>query len=1102
MIAQETIDQVNELDLHQVINTYIELKKSGANYSALSPFTEENTPSFVVSPGKGVWKCFSSGNGGNSTVSYVMKTQNLSYPEAVKEIAGKFNIEIKYDDSDNSKEYIARADEKRIQYDINLKALELFESNSKNIDLDNLRVSKEMKEKFAIGYANDDFKNLLKSLISQGISERQLIEIGLVTKSKKGVFDFYNKRTMFPVFDQNKKLTGFSGRVWDDSKPKYINSKESTIFNKSISLYGIHLAKNEIRLKDKVNVVEGQYDVIALHENLIENTVAPLGTSFTVDQAELLKKYCKNIRLIMDGDKAGINSMIKAIKMLLPLGFTVETCILPIFSQEIKTKKSIAHDPDSILKDPFYDETIKTHGFDALLNKFTQDGVEWLADNQFKAADTTIKRTQAQTEVEKIVALIPNSTLRNAYTRSLVKKYKLAKSEIEKNIKIWIDSKKPVNDDVVDQIQYPEGANKEDHEKYGFLEVHKPGSAKNGYWFPVSQSSKTIFVQISNFTIRPLFHIYSKTDNKRLIEIRNKNRIRIIDVPSKGFVGMTQFQEATIEEGNFYFQGTKIHFQKVMAKILEMFPRCEEVKTLGWQKQGFYCFANGLAEGSFKKVDKHGMITFNEENFFLPAFSDVYKDVAEEDDLYENDRAFVYKPSSVTFEEWGRLFVRVHGDNGNIALAFFVSSLFRDFIYNIHKVFPHLFGFGGVGTGKSFLARSLNSIFHGGQPGFNLTSGTNVGFFRKLGRFRNALVWYDEYENDIDRIRFQALKASYDGLGHEKGVMSRDNRTESTKINSASIITGQYLPTRDDNSLFTRSVVLTFSRKAEELTMEDIKQADVLKDWENKGLSHLIVEVAKYRSEIEDKFQDVSFNITQTLKTKLGESEYSGRILLNSVLILTPIKILIDKLKFPFSYEQIEEQSLSMILKQSAQVSDSDALATFWKIIEFLFTQGVLTGEDLKIEEKNSLKVVIDRNNKELKTFKQPKKCLFIRFNRIYSLYLETHRKQHGENGLADTSIKAYFKSNKAFVGLVSAVSFDNAKTSAYVFDYNLLGVDLEKTNFRHESEMEQKNEAKLKKKLMEDLEFQKKTAKEQAEIIENLKIKMEADKQQDLKFS
>ena len=1023
MISPKSVDAVKDLLIEDVIGKYVTLKKKGASFEACCPFHDEKTPSFKVDPSKGIYKCFGCGKGGNGGIAFVMENESLSFPEAITEIGQKFNIFIEKDDSDDAREYVKIQQTKESLAEINSFALSVFRENFKTIEKKFKRTTPEMAELFSLGYSNDDYKDLYKKALNNGTGEKDMLQLGLITKTAKGVFDYYNERTIFPIFDHYNKLIGFGARNENykkgDKFPKYLNSKENTLFHKRSALYGIHLAKKAIIKSGVANVVEGYYDVIAMHQEHIINTVASSGTAFTIEQAQLLKKWCKTIRLIFDNDNAGKKAAEKAIMLLSPLGFITEIVFFPE-----------GDDPDS------YDGDLNDY-----LNENIQDGIEWIAAKFFEKSDTTVEITIAENKLENLLSQINNVKLRNRYIKILAKKYSIERKEIEKNVKsIIVEKQRELSDEGF--IKLPNGVDREEYEKFGFYEIEKKGNKRTGYYF-VNQSSN--FEQRSNFIIKPLFHIYSKTDNKRLIEIINARTSKIIDVPSKGFVGQNQFFEEVIAEGNFWFHGSKPNFQKVMVKILEKFPRCEEIKTLGWQDEGFYSFANGIVDAKFKKVDHYGIVEFSDKQYFLPAFSNVYKDVRREDDLYENERHFVFRKSDITFEKWSNQFVRVHGDNGKIAIAYLIASLFRDEIYKTHKVFPHLFMFGSISTGKSYCARSLNSIFHGGEPGFNLTTGTLVGMNRKLAQFRNALIWFDEYGNDMEKLRFDRLKGAYDGLGHEKGVMSHDNRTKKTDINSAAVISGQFLPSRDDNSLFTRVLLLTFDRKAEDLTNDDIKAGSLLKKWENEGLSSLIVEILKYRDLIIKDFNDVNFQIQSDLKKAFEDEEYQGRIMMNFSLILTPIKIIIDKLKIPFDYDDIFKQSIKMILHQSEQVHDSDSLRTFWKMLEYLHATGQITADlDFKIQDINGLSIRINRNKNQQVDFKQQTKCLFIRFTKIHPLYMVEHRKQTGENGIGDGSLKQYMKTNKAFIGFTAATTFDNGKTSAFVFDYDKLGIELE----------------------------------------------------------
>jgi hypothetical protein len=356
-----------------------------------------------------------------------------------------------------------------------------------------------------------------------------------------------------------------------------------------------------------------------------------------------------------------------------------------------------------------------------------------------------------------------------------------------------------------------------------------------------------------------------------------------------------------------------------------------------------------------------------------------------------------------------------------------------------------LFGFGDIGTGKSYMAQSVSALFFGKMAPFNLNSGTNVGFSRKLETVKNAVVWFDEYDNNIDLARFQRLKAAYDGAGHQKGNMT-NNKTKSTKVNSAAMITGQYLPTRDGNALFSRCLILSFTKKAKDLSKAEIAAGSKLKRWEEQGLSSLIVEIVKFRGIIEEQFQDEFFELMDEFKGKLEGQYYDGRVLLNFVLTLVPVKILSDKLEFPFTFDEIKELAMLMVKTQSDQINDSDALRTYWKMVEFMFsTFKIESGTDFKIETLNSMTIRKGRGESEVKNFPQPTRVFFLRFTKIHPIYMTEHRKQHGENGIAETSIKTYMQNHRSFIGNVPATNFEGVKTSAYAFYYDDLQIQMER---------------------------------------------------------
>ena len=1031
MISRETIEKVNDLLLSTVINKYHPLKKSGSGFKANCPFHNEKSGSFMVSDSKNVYKCFGCGAGGNNPISFVMKHLNLSYPDTIKEICGQFNVDIIYDDTEKAAADMQRREKEQTVLDINSKAALYFAKNAETQNANVLRVGKSTADKFDIGYADEDFQGLIKHLNSIGINKKAIINAGLATAKDDKEYDFFNNRVIFPIWDWKQNIIGFGGRQHDwkkgDKSPKYLNSKSTDAYNKMQALYGLRKeVVRAIRSSEHANVSEGFYDVIAMQEIKDEgnypflNTVAPNGTAFTPEQLDvLIKNNVKKISFYTDGDAAGKKSALKGIEMCLAKSVTTEICILPD-----------GEDPDS------YQSELLVYSQENI-----QDGLDFLANEYFANAKTPSEQLIAQQQVENILSLIEDVRIRNFYVNRICKKHPITRSEVEKNIKTIIQLNK--KDDAQEKrFKFPKGANAEDFETFGFCEVHTKGSKDTGYWFP---NQGLTFEKQSNFIIKPLFHIRSKTNNKRLIKIVNHKKEAIIELPSKDFVTVSKFEEAVGDEGYFLFDGTKQHFQKIKHKIFEAFRVCDEIKTMGWQQEGFYAFANGIIDNQFKEVDSFGIVEFGEDSYFLPAFSSVYKQVRSEDDMFENDRWFTYRSNNITFGDWNKQFINVHGDHGIVGTAFIVASLFRDIVYNIHKVFPHLFLFGGIDTGKSYFARSINSIFFGKEPGFNLNSGTPVGFYRTLAKARNAVSWFDEYSNDIDEKRFQSLKAAFDGLGHTKGVMSKDNRVETTKVESAAIISGQYLPTRDDNSLNTRSLVLTFDKKSTEYTKDELKKAKYLKDLEDQGLSKIIECIVVYREVIEDEIADATHDVKEQLKLDLNGESHSGRILQNYAMILAPVKVLEDKLDFAFDYQKLYDIAKVQIIEQSDAVADSDALRSFLKMIEFLYAEKAIKyGIDFKIETESYVTIKDGRKEKEAHGFEKPTKVLYLRLTRIFPKYMEAHRKQMGENGVGEGSLKSYMKSNKAFIGNCPATAFEDTKTSAYCFDYDKLNINLE----------------------------------------------------------
>ncbi len=332
---------INSLDIVEVIGEYVTLKKSGVNYKGFSPFKEEKTPSFVVSPTKNIFKDFSTNIAGN-VISFYMKINNMSFNEAVSELSEKYDVPVRrlaVKEKDPQKER---------NYNI-LKDAQSFFSNNIEKSAEALEYmekrgfSKEELKKFGIGFSSGRWNDLIKFLKSKNYSAEELIELGLARKSESGeIFDYFRNRIMFPIYNEKMKLIGFGGRIITDGEnsPKYLNSPDSKIFKKGSELFGLYARGEYIRKKGLAILMEGYLDVLTAHKHTFTNSVASLGTSFTNEQALLLKKYTNNVIIAYDNDRAGKEAVIKAGNILKRHDFNIRCLNI---DDEVK-------DPDEYLR--------------------------------------------------------------------------------------------------------------------------------------------------------------------------------------------------------------------------------------------------------------------------------------------------------------------------------------------------------------------------------------------------------------------------------------------------------------------------------------------------------------------------------------------------------------------------------------------------------------------------------------------------------------------------------------------------------------------------------------------------------------------------------
>ena len=348
MISKNTIDRVFEAArVEEVLGDFVQLKKSGTNYKGLSPFSDERTPSFMVSPVKQIWKDFSSGKGGN-VVAFLMEHEHFTYPEAIKYLAKKYNIEI--EETEQNDEQKQQADERESMYLVSEFAAKYFQNSLLNTERGKAIGLSYFKErgfteatikKFGLGYSPDEWDAFTSEAIKKGYKLEFLEKTGLSIVKEEKQFDRFKGRVMFPIQSMSGRVLGFGGRILTNEKKaaKYLNSPESEIYHKSQVLYGIYHAKQAIAKEDNCFLVEGYTDVIQFSQSGIENVVSSSGTALTPEQIRLINRLTKNITVLFDADPAGLRASIRGIDLILEQGMNVKICTFPE-----------GEDPDSFAK--------------------------------------------------------------------------------------------------------------------------------------------------------------------------------------------------------------------------------------------------------------------------------------------------------------------------------------------------------------------------------------------------------------------------------------------------------------------------------------------------------------------------------------------------------------------------------------------------------------------------------------------------------------------------------------------------------------------------------------------------------------------------------
>ena len=429
MIPKETVELIHQTAvIEDVIGEYVELKKQGSSYRGLSPFTNEKTPSFYVVPSKGIFKCFSSGKGG-SLATFLMEQEKVSYPEALRIMAKRYNIEI--EERDQSPEEIAAATEKD-----SLGALVVWAQKWLKDQLHNTEEGKaiglsyfknrgfrdETLEKYDIGFCPDGWEIMTAAALDAGYTKERLIATGLgKEKSSDGkLFDFFHGRVMFPIKDVTGRVIGFGGRTLKTEKKiaKYFNSPQSELYDKSRALYGIHAAKPHISKEDMCLLVEGYTDVMAMSQSGVENVVSSSGTALTIGQIHLIRRFTKNVTVLFDGDRAGMAAALRGIDILLSEGMNVKVVTFPD-----------GDDPDS------YSKKVSSTELQKYVREDAQDFLAFKSDLlSEEAGDDPLKKSELVHSIVTTIACVQDAIQRSVYIQTIAARLKLPEDLLQREV--------------------------------------------------------------------------------------------------------------------------------------------------------------------------------------------------------------------------------------------------------------------------------------------------------------------------------------------------------------------------------------------------------------------------------------------------------------------------------------------------------------------------------------------------------------------------------------------------------------------------------------------------------------------------------------------
>jgi len=999
MISQKTIDAVlDAARIHDVVKDFVELRRSGSGWVGICPFHSERTQSFHIDLRRNIYKCFSCGAGGGP-VRFLMENRNMSFPDAIRHIAGLYSITVEETPRTLTDEQ-RKAAIQRENALITLEAVQQFFEESLVAKTPAARKASayaagrwtlDYCRANGIGYAPYP-KEFFEFVKQKGINFEALLDIGMVRKKEDGHYSFmFANRVTIPIRDRFGRVIAYTARsIEDKTDCKYLNSTTSCVYRKGNTVFGIEIARKAAAKADFLFVVEGAPDVLRLQSLGIDNAVAALGTEWTAAQFDAIKGLTDTLCFIPDSEvpkdgeiyAPGAMAVMKNGREAVNRGFRVVVREIPLDNGQTK------NDPDSFITSASILSSLEE-----------QDFVLWYAEKAFLAPTTHLGRTEVIKEVCAMLAAIEDATLASMYLEQLIKKYK--ERTAWKMAYNSAQMRKRAESGKEDETE----SERDLFSRYGFF------IANNCYCTYGKQSE---VIRLSNFILVPMYDIPDEGSMTRLYKIVNDlGHEAIIPLEPDDLVNLALFRKKINIAGRYVWLGKIDDLMRVEEYIFRKSESAKRIRTLGWQPEGFFAYGDGIFTDRFIRVDEIGMVNLKDHGiFYLPAFSVMYRDNRLK---FAFEKSFTYTHrADVSMADYLKLFVEVFGDNGKVAIAFILATLFRDFIFDMFEFFPILNIFGKPQSGKSQLGKAMKGFFTNSYKPINYEGETYPAINKALEQTANCLVHFDEYKNSIEWRKVELLKSMWDGVGRGK---MKDGDVERVNVNCGVILSGQEMPTIDP-ALFTRILHLTVNKTS--YTLEERRRFADLMELNRRGVCHLTMEVIAHR----DRFVQDFPHFCELTRTEVvnciarSGKTISDRMYMNWVVVLASFWTLERILPMPFSYENLLDICVEMLLDQHSITERSDEVASFWNFVHVLYQEGRLHQEgDYRINFRQSrLKL---HGVSEAREFSEPKNILIIRDRRIIQHYQTDKARSTKQLILSEDDMRKYLERSAPCLGIV-----------------------------------------------------------------------------------